>query len=501
MSKAQELLQQADKRLKHGDVFGGSKLLAEFLKKFPNDPRAPRMRGTLGELYLSLGRLDDAREQLERAIREQGESVHLLFRLGQTYAFQGRTEQAFAVLDRVLELEPDHDGAIARRAALLQYLGQIDEAAEVIDKAYARGLSGYHLAHAFAGIASRLNRRAEAIARLKPYVSDRTIPAKVRAEMLFALGRLYDAEKDYDTAWESYTQANALLKPRLDITELDRCFDQIIETCTREAILSLERAEHSAERAILIVGMPRSGTTLLENILCAHPDIVAGGELTALPKAVSSIPGIQVPGVIPPLRRIRGNALRRANRLYLDALDAVSPDAARVIDKLPANYYYLGLLPSLLPGAHVVHCRRHPLDTCVSCFFRNFAGQNLIYTDLEWIARAYRNYVRLMRHWENVLDGILEICDAEYEQVVKDLEGSARRVVASVGLAFHPACLEFDKQRRMASTLEPEQAGRNVYDTSIGRWRNYERHLGPLIEALGPDLAGFSSEAGAPPGS
>lgn len=491
MSTRQELLRQADERLKRGDVFAGSRLIAEFLKKFPNDPLAPKMRGTLGELHLSLGRLDDAQEQLERAIKEQGESVHLLFRLGQTYAFQGKTDQAFVVLDRVLELDPDHDGAIARRAALFQYLGQMDQAADVIDQAFARGLSSYHLAHAFAGIASRLKRREEAMARLEPYVGDHSIPGKVRAEMLFTLGRLYDGAKDYDAAWDSYARANALLKPIVDITELDRSIDEIIAACTREAITALEPAQQSAERAILIVGMPRSGTTLIENILCAHPDIVAGGELTALPKAVNSIPGAKPPGVIPPMKRIRGNALQRANKSYLDAIDAVSPVAARVIDKMPANYYYLGLLPALLPGAHVIHCRRHPLDTCVSCFFRNFAGQHLIYTDLEWVARAYHNYVRLMQHWQTVLDGVLEIFHAEYEQVVGDLDGSARRLVASVGLPFDQACLHFEQQRRMASTLEPEQAGRNVYDTSIGRWRNYEKHLGPLIEALGPELTGL----------
>ncbi len=484
-----ELLRQADAALKRSDHFGGVKLLEEFLKRFPSDPRAPKMRGTLGELLLSLARHDEAAELLERSIREQGETAHLLFRLGQAYAFQGKTDLAFAKMDRVLQLDPDHEGAIARRAALFQYLGKIDEAADVLDAAYARGLSGFHLAHAFAGIASGLSRRPEAIEKLEPFSRDAAVPAKIRAEMLFTLGRLYDGEKQYDQAWGAYERANAMLKPRIDIDHIDRSVDEVIATYTRDAIASMEQAERSAERAILIVGMPRSGTTLLEQILGAHPDIVPAGELPALPKAVASIPGRAPSTFMPPVKRVRGNALHRASAIFLDAIDAVDANAKRVIDKLPANYCYLGLLPALLPGVHVIHCHRDPLDTCVSCFFRNFSGQHLIYTDLVWIARSYRNYVRLMRHWEDVLEGLLPIYNADYAAVVVDLDASARALVAAVGMPFDDACLHFEKKKRMAPTLEPEQAGRNVYDSSIGRWRNYEKHLGPLIEALGPDLA------------
>ncbi|MCL4220912.1 MAG: sulfotransferase [Phycisphaerales bacterium] len=483
-----ELLRQADLAIKRRDHFGGARLLEEFLRKYPNDIRAPKVRGSLGELLLSLARHDEAAELLERSIREQGESVRLRFRLGQAYGFLARTDDALAQLDRVLALNPDHEGAIARRAALFQYLGRIEEAAEVLDAAYARGVSGYHMAHAFAGLASRLSKRPEAIARIEPYVHDASLPVPVRAELLFTLGRLHDGEKQYDEAWSAYARANAMLKPRIDISHVDQAVDEVIATYTRDAIISMERAERSAERAVLIVGMPRSGTTLLEQILGAHPDIVPAGELPALPKAVASIPGRMPSSFMPPVRRVRGNALRRANQIFLEAIDGIDVRAERVIDKLPANYCYLGLLPALLPDVHVIHCQRDPLDTCVSCFFRNFAGQHLVYTDLTWIGRCYRNYVRLMRHWQEVLDGILPIHNVDYAEVVTDLEPSARAMVAAVGLPFDRSCLHFERKRRMVPTLEPEQAGRNVYDSSIGRWRNYEKYLGPLIEALGPDL-------------
>lgn len=489
MAQNRSVIREAEQLIKAGDLNGGIAAFAGFLRASPNDPRAPTVRARLGELYLSTGRLDEADETLTRALRDTPNAPSPLYRLAQVRSFQSRTQEAFELLDRLLAVAPDHGGGLARRAALLQYTGKTDEAVAVIDDAYARGLESPNLAHAFAGIAQAVGRESEAIDRLMPYIKDTTQPANIRAEMNFTLGRILDRAGDYDAAWARYERGNALTRPRINPEVYEKAIDQVISTYTRPAIENLERIETPAQRAVFIVGMPRSGTTLIEQILGAHPRAAAAGELTALHNATVSIPGTRVGGHLPPFNRIRGNALRRANQTYLSALDAVSTTAERVIDKMPTNFEFLGILPSLLPGARVIHCTRDAMDTCLSCYFRNFVNLHPMFTDLNWIGRYYRCYARLMDHWTRELEGLVDITEAPYERAVHDFEPEARRLVDFVGLEFDDACLRFDEHKRMAPTLEPDQAGKKVYSSSLGRWRNYQNHLGPLIEALGPEYA------------
>ena len=489
MAENRSLIREADEKYKTGDLTGAINAFSAFLRASPKDPRATSVRARLGELYLAAGRLDEAGETLTRVLEETPHATNPLYRLAQVRSFEGRTDDAFALLDRLLAIDPDHASGIARRAALLQYIGQPEEAAAIIDAAYARGLENPNLAHAFAGIAHSIGRRAEAIDRVSPYIKDTSQPRNIRTEMNFTLGRLLDRAGDYDGAWACYERGNSLNRPHIDPSAYERAIDEIIQTYTRAAIEKLERSETTAERAVFIVGMPRSGTTLTEQILGAHPRVAAGGELTALHNAAVSIPGTRVGAFLPPLGRIRGNALRRATDLYMDALDAVSNTADRVTNKMPTNFQFLGLLPSLLPGARVIHCTRDPMDTCLSCYFRNFVNLHPMFTDLAWIGLYFRSYARLMEHWTRELEGLVEITEAPYDRAIQNFESEARRLVAFVGLEFDDACLRFDEHKRMAPTLEPDQAGKKVYSTSLGRWRNYEKHLGPLIEALGPEHA------------
>lgn len=489
MAQNRNPLREADERMKAGDLSGAIAGYAAFLRTSPGDPRAPAVRLRLGELYLAAGRLGEAGETLTRALDDDPTAIAPLYRLAQVRSFEGRTDEAFALLDRLLAIDPDHESGIARRAALLQYTGHADEAAAMIDAAYARGLENPNLAHAFAGVAHSVGRRAEAIDRVRPYSKDRTLAANMRSELNYTLARLLDAEGDYDGAWACYQRGNELTRPAIDPAQYERAVDEIIATYTRTAIEKLDRSAASAERAVLIVGMPRSGTTLIEQILGAHPRIAAGGELVALPKAAESIPGTRVGLFLPPLGRLRGNALHRASRSYLDALDAVSTAADRVTDKMPTNFQCLGLVPSLLPGARVIHCTRDAMDTCLSCYFRNFVNMHPMFTDLAWIGIYFRCYARLMAHWTRELEGLVDMTEAPYDRAIQDFEPEARRIVAFIGLGFDDACLRFDEQRRMAPTLEPDQAGKNVYSTSLGKWRRYQKHLGPLIDALGPEHA------------
>lgn len=486
---AKELLDEAEALLKKGRADLAAPKYRQTIAALGKHPSAVKVRGRLGLVLLRLGRSDEAARELKEVVRADP-SPDNRYRLAQAHAFAGRHDEACRLLAGVLDDNPDHEPAIARTAALYQYIGRGDEAVALIDAAIARGLTGREIAHAFASFAIKHGRTGDAIDLLTPHAEDRTLSPDIRGEMLFSLGRLLDAAGEFDRAWAAYSEGNALARRTFDADKHDAIIDGIIDRFTPETIRSLAEDGDEGRRAILVVGMPRSGTTLIEQIIAAHPAVESGGELAALNAAISGIPGRKNGEIHPPLGRVRGASLRRARRSYLDALDAVSATADRVTDKMPNNFVHLGLVPAILPGAAVVHCRRDPRDTALSCYFRNFVSGNAFAGDLVSIARYTKAYLRLMRHWRATLPQAcpaVPFVEVEYEAVSTDPEPNSKKTVEGVGLDWDDACLSFGKAGKMAPTLEPDQAGRGVYHTSVARWKRYEKHLAPFLEEMGDE--------------
>lgn len=488
---ARDLLAEGESLFKAGRLDEAADAFRAALTPLGPGPGANTVRSRLAVVLMRLGRFDEASGELEKVVRVDP-SPEARFRLSQAHAFAGRNERAGELLDGLLGELPDHPPTIARTAALLEHLGRGGEALALLDGAIARGHRSHEIAHTTATLAISHAREREAIALLAPFLRDTALPVPLRAELHFSTGRLLDAIGDYDRAWDVYTEGNRLVRRPFDPLRHERMIDAIIRAFTPEAVRSIAQEGSEGRRAILIVGMPRSGTTLVDQILGAHPSVAAGGESRALHAAIESIPGVRAPGSIhPPLDRVRGPALRRARASYLGALDAIAKGADRVTDKMPQNFLHLGLLPALLPGAGVVHCRRDPRDTALSCYFRNFVGGNAFSTDLAWIAAFMRGYRRLMRHWARVLP---EACagfrpvEVRYEDLSDDPGTHAPALLAALGLPWDEACLGFGKRRTMRPTLEPDQVGRGVYASSVARWTRYERHLAPFVEAMGGAL-------------
>ena len=228
---------------------------------------------------------------------------------------------------------------------------------------------------------------------------------------------------------------------------------------------------------IFIVGMPRSGTTLIEQILASHPDVHGGGELTQLGALLG---GAEYPGLA---SRLTGERLAQLGRAYSEQIAALAPGRRRVTDKTPANFLHAGLIHLMAPNARIIHCVRDPRDTCLSCYTTLFAsGQRFAY-DLAELGTYYRGYAALMDHWRARLppDRFTEV---RYEDVVADLEGEARRLVAFCGLEWDDACLDFHTTRRQVRTASANQVRQPLYRRSVGRWERYADHLGPLTAAL-----------------
>jgi hypothetical protein len=252
-----------------------------------------------------------------------------------------------------------------------------------------------------------------------------------------------------------------------------------IETIFSPALLQGLGGQGAASpRPVFVVGMPRSGTTLTEQILAAHPAIFGAGELRHVQMLVDELGGF--PAMVAGLKP---GELRRMGKTYLDRTSALAPGAKHVIDKLPFNFAYIGLIRLILPDAHIIHVRRNAMDTCLSCYSKLFTGEQLFAYDQTELGRFYRDYEKLSTHWRKVLPATRYL-EVAYEAIIADVEGQARRMLGFLGLEWDPACLDFHLSQRAIRTASVNQVRRPVYKNSIGRWQAHEQHLKPLLDAL-----------------
>ncbi|MBI3462463.1 MAG: sulfotransferase [Planctomycetes bacterium] len=253
---------------------------------------------------------------------------------------------------------------------------------------------------------------------------------------------------------------------------------------TQETLRSRYGEGNPTEVPVFVVGMPRSGTTLVEQILASHPDVFGAGELPDIPSIVDTLPRyapnqMRYPGCLaflgPPV--IRGFA-----DAYLKRVRTLDATSERVVDKWPLNYLHLGLMALLFPRARIVHCRRDPLDTCLSCYFQRFRGDHEYSYDLAHLGSYYRTYERLISHWREVLP--MPVLELHYEALIDDPQATSERLLAFCGLSWQERCLRFHESPRPVSTASNWQVRHPLYRSAVQRWRNYEAHLGPLRDAL-----------------
>ncbi len=439
---------------------------------------------SLANTFRRVGYSADAEREYREALRCKPDYMNALVGLGAALIDRGDTDGALAHFDDMMQAHPDSPTARASKAWVLEIKGEFDGCYEIVRPLIDAGPPDAAIAALFGRIAQRYDRRDEAAGLIERMLADGDLNAGQRQLLHFALGKLYDAEDAVDQAFTHFAAGNGQNRSNYQPGKFTDVVDRTIALYDAERIASMPRAANRAALPVFIVGMPRSGTTLTEQIIASHGRVFGGGELEHIGAAArhhAGGPGKE--GRLPEcLGELHAADLDRIAGNHLVRLNALGGDAARVTDKLPYNFRHLGFINQLFAGARIIHCVRDPLDTCLSNYMQNFRRGNLQTNDLGHLGAYYNDYRRLMDHWRAVLD--LPIMDIVYEDLVADQEDKSRELIDFIGLEWDPQCVRFHESGRVVNTASYDQVRQPIYTRSVGRWRHYDHHLGPLKDAL-----------------
>jgi tetratricopeptide (TPR) repeat protein len=475
--------------------------LAAYGRAARRQPDRPEGHAGAGAVMHAMGRNAEALDAFRRAVSLAPDDAGAHLGLGVTLQALGRHDEAVAAYHRALALKPDLAEAHVSLAVALQELGQGAEALAATDRALAIDPGQARAWFVRSDLKTFAPGDPDLAAMEARLAAGDALTLDDRLDLEFALGKAWLDAGDAALAFERLAAGNRRMRATYayDVAADARRFAAIAAAFTPEAIGALAAAGDRSELPVFVVGMPRSGTTLVEQILAAHPAVEGAGELAAFAQAAARVLPAGPPARLASLPPATLAALGRA---YLAAVTPLARGKPRLVDKMPANFAFAGLIHLSLPNARIVHCVRDPVDTCLSCYTRKFAGRQPFAYDLAELGAYWRAYDALMAHWRAVLppDRFIEV---RYEAVVADLEGEARRLVAFCGLPWDDACLEFHAARRPVRTASANQVRRPIYAASVARWKPYAAHLGPLLEALGiqaPAIPQARSSPGASPG-
>ncbi len=431
----------------HGNLGNLLRMKADLLAAEASLRRALKLRPTFSEARINLGltltllgRLRDARACFSKVLRSAPRNVQALHGMGQIDALDGRFEEAAATFKRIIEIAPKVPDAWAALAGTRRMTSADSDWFKSAEKVATGGVHPLE-----------------------------------EANLRFAMGKYCDDVGDFSQAFQNFNRGNELLKTAAgdyDRNERSLLIEELIQIYSRKAISNIGAAGSSSARPVFVVGMPRSGTSLTEQIIASHPAASGAGELHFWPALIAKDAGLRH-------HLLSEEARPNVAEEYLRVLGRSAANASRIVDKAPVNSDFLGLIYSVFPNAHVIYMQRDPIDTCLSCYFQQFlVGLNFTF-DLSDLAHYYREHRRIVAHWRAVLPPgfILEV---PYEELVADQEAWSRKMLDFIGLEWDPRVLEFHATKRQVVTASAWQVRQKIYKNSVARWRNYEKFIGPL---------------------
>jgi tetratricopeptide (TPR) repeat protein len=434
--------------------------------------------------YLA-GDITQALSYLGKARKLAPDHVELNVRYGIVYIAINDFPKAESCFRKALRHDPGNTEAISQLASMHAYAGDAEKAYRTLSPLLRMKPANSSAAMIFATFCRPLNRCDEAVELLQGLLTG-PLSTETESRVHFALGKLYDHKGNYAKAFEQYELGNKLTDVSFDAWEQKQWVQSVrnelgpvfFETAGKARKLS------NRIRPVFIVGMPRSGTTLVEQILSSHPAVYGAGERMEIQNIANTVCKDLGSSKTYPfcLADAGQKTLDTLARQYMEAVSKMAPGGAKIVtDKMPGNYQHLGLIQLLFPKARIIHCVRDPMDTCLSCYTNSLLGQAYSY-NLTNLGRYYRLYEELMAHWKNALS--LPVIDVHYEDMVDDPEGSSRSIVDFCGLEWSDQCLAFHKTKRTVLTASTDQVRQPIYRQSVARWKNYAEYLGELRTAL-----------------
>jgi tetratricopeptide (TPR) repeat protein len=447
-------------------------------------PQRADLHFRLATTLFELRRLDESAAGYRRVLELDPRHAPAHLGLGVVLRAQRRPVEARASCEAALSVDPDHVEALSLLAELHADRGEFVEA----EALFRRALDidpGFSFA--YSGIATHRKMTRDDAGWLEgaQQLLTRELPLEHAIALRYALGKYFDDVGQFDDAFGHYRMANELTKRRGAVYEgrkLEERIDAIIRSFDAAGIRGSPAGAADSERPVFVVGMPRSGTSLIEQILASHPDVFGAGEVSfwdAAFLAHRNAGGAGKGGD----GAVRAGLMTEMAGEYLRRLTQGAGAALRVVDKMPANFLYLGLIHAAFPRARIIHVRRHPIDTCLSIYFQNFFNRDPYANDLVNLAHYYREYLRITDHWRKVLPAAA-LLEVPYEALLGDQEGWTRRMLEFIGLPFDPRCLEFHRTDRVVITASKWQVRQKISAASAGRWRHYEKYVAPLLPLI-----------------
>jgi tetratricopeptide (TPR) repeat protein len=484
-----------------------------------NNPQNAEAFNLLGNAYRETSRTDLAIDCYQQAIRTSPDYVDAICNLGTALSGKLRFREADSCYSKALQIHPGNPAVLHARGTLYQSMGEYDKARSCYGQAFKANPSDAEIRSSLASLHERCGDRESAMELLEPLLqsghpdantaityaricssrSNREAAIRVledllnkpqrrddTIDLLFSLGEQYNKVERYDEAFDCFRQANDMDAAESSSPDYPALFRSITEFYDSSRWPVLPRSTVQSKLPVFIVGMPRTGTSLVEQILASHPQVTAGGErsdIFTLLDTLKSVPEQNkvFPGLV---EGITTNALTDLATRHIDSITSLSEGRMRFTDKTPLHGLLLGFINQLLPGSRVIICGRDPLDTCLSIYFHRFNAFHGYARQLDTLGTFCKEYSSLMKHWMNTLD--ISMLHIQYEDLVKNPDTTIRQLLGFCGLDWNEDCLSFYNNSRTVNTPSYNQVRRPIYTSSIERWKHYEKFLDPLVTALKP---------------